>query len=101
MCRHSFHLWAALVFFCLNAGVAVSSADPAPARQVNFYDDIKPIFSIHCYKCHSQQNAKGKLRLDLRESALGEGQFGAIAIVAGDVSRGELIRRITSRDPEV
>ena len=100
MWRHSFHFWAAFLLLCLNAGAAVSIAGESPARQVKFYDDIKPILSIHCYKCHSQQTAKGDLRLDLHESALGKAESGAIAIVPGDSSGSEMVRRVSSHDPD-
>ena len=53
-------------------------------------------------QCHGVDAAdrKGGLRLDLRESALKGGDSGAAAIVPGKPDESEMIRRITSDDPD-
>ena len=63
---------------------------------VSFNRDIRPIFADRCYKCHGpdQKQRKADLRLDVRKVAVES------AIVAGDATKGELLARITSSDPE-
>jgi Protein of unknown function (DUF1553)/Protein of unknown function (DUF1549)/Concanavalin A-like lectin/glucanases superfamily/Planctomycete cytochrome C len=62
-------------------------------ESVRFNRDIRPILAEHCYHCHGPDSGKRKagLRLD-RENAK--------VIVAGKPGDSELIRRITSKDPE-
>ena len=67
---------------------------------VSFYDDVKPLLAVHCYKCHTGEKPKGGLLLDTLESALAGGKSGEPAIVPGTSARSELVRRITSTDPD-
>ena len=69
---------------------------PALAADAPTYNrDVRPILSDKCFACHGPDSAKRKanLRLDQRESALEHG-----AIIPGDVSKSELIKRIVSHD---
>jgi mono/diheme cytochrome c family protein len=75
---------------------AVSSA---PAEPVSYYDSIKPVLSVHCLKCHADEE-KGGLRLDSRERALQGGKSGESGVVPGDSKRSEMVRRIHSDDPD-
>ena len=89
---------AALLAPALIAPRLASAAAAAPA--VSFYDDIKPLFAIHCYKCHGPETSKGGLRLDLREAALGKTKSGSPALVPGDSRASGLFVRISSHDPD-
>lgn len=77
------------------------SANAAPPP-IDFNRDIRPILSDHCFTCHGpDENArKGRLRLDTREGALDRGRSREYAIVPGDSDGSEIIRRLTSRDPD-
>jgi hypothetical protein len=69
------------------------------AGPLEFNRDIRPILADHCYACHGPDSAsrKGDLRLDKRDAAVEKH-----AIVPGDVSKSELVRRIDSAaDDEV
>ena len=66
---------------------------------MSYYDSIKPLFAVHCYKCHTDAEKSG-LRLDVEERARKGGESGLHAIVPGDSKRSELLQRITSRDPD-
>jgi len=44
-----------------------------PVKQVNFVEDIQPIFQENCYKCHGPNAQLSGLRLDLKQSALAGG----------------------------
>ena len=83
---------AALVLWCC--------ATARGADRVSYYDDVKPLLSVHCYKCHSTDAAKAGLRLDARDSILKPAKSGARPVVPGDGGRSEIIRRITSSDPD-
>src|SRR5438552_508866 len=69
------------------------------AQTVEFNRDIRPIFSDRCYTCHGpdQANRKSKLRLDTEAGAKAE-LGGHFAIVPGDPSKSEVIRRITAAE---
>ncbi|MFM7846268.1 MAG: PSD1 and planctomycete cytochrome C domain-containing protein [Planctomycetota bacterium] len=79
-------------------GTAVSGA-----AEPTFNRDIRPILSDACFQCHgpdANQRQAG-LRLDKREQALEPAESGARAIVPGKLEASEIIRRITSTDPDV
>ncbi len=71
----------------------------APAQQVEFNRDIRPIFSDRCFTCHGPDagNRQAGLRLDQEAAAKSELR-GKYAIVPGDPARSELMRRITSEN---
>jgi hypothetical protein len=76
--------------------IAVSAADPLDA--IDFSRDIRPILAEKCLSCHSGEEPKGGLLLGERQTALGAGESGLVAIVPGNPNDSELIRRITSTD---
>jgi mono/diheme cytochrome c family protein len=73
----------------------------APASTLEFNRHIRPILSNNCFECHGfDKNArKADLRLDVRESAIGA-RGDHVAIVPGDSAASELVRRITTDDPD-
>ena len=99
-------MWAAFCLEILCSCWLVLCHKPLSASEPNslsFDRDIRPLLSDTCFQCHGPDEAKrhGALRLDRRESAIGAGESGAIAIVPGDVDRSELNRRIISQDPTI
>jgi len=76
------------------AGAGVEAPD--------FTSDVRPLLSRNCFKCHGPDDAarKSKLRLDLRETALKPAKSGAVAIVPGKADSSELVKRISSTDPD-
>jgi hypothetical protein len=74
---------------------------PVPKDQVNFSSRIRPVISAKCFPCHGpdDKTRKAKLRLDIREQATKERE-GIFPIKPGDLKNSEMIRRITSTDPE-
>ncbi|MBS1850797.1 MAG: DUF1553 domain-containing protein [Acidobacteria bacterium] len=73
----------------------------SPKPQVDFSRDIRPILNQNCLSCHGGVRQKGNISFLFREEALGKGKSGKQAIVAGDPDASELIRRVTSADPEL
>jgi hypothetical protein len=68
----------------------------ATAAEADFSRDIQPLLADRCFQCHGPDanTRKGGLRLDL------EAEAKKSAIVPGDVDASELIRRITTADPD-
>jgi hypothetical protein len=72
------------------------------AAAADFQRDVQPILAEHCAQCHGadEKERKSGLRLDQRDAALKGGESGTAAIVPGKLDQGELVRRITSTDPD-
>jgi hypothetical protein len=72
----------------------------APAGEIEFNRDIRPIFADHRFACHGPDAAKRKARLRLDTEAGAHADLGGRrAIVLGDPRKSELVRRITADDP--
>lgn len=67
-------------------------------EKVTFNQDIRPILSDKCFFCHGPDNAKREadMRLDVREAAISKG-----AINLDNVSESEMLKRITTDDPDL
>jgi len=81
---------------CYVAAVLLATAAPCPAAdKLEYNRDIRPILADNCFACHGADSAsrKADLRLDQRDQALK-----AEAIVPGDPTASEMIRRIDTAD---
>ena len=87
-------------------GCSRQEADLGPLRaeEIDYNWHVRPILSENCFKCHGPDPAarKAKLRLDVGDAATAElpESPGKFAIVPRHSERSELVRRITSRDPD-
>ncbi len=88
--RHPYILLAALLAGGLQA-----------AEAPDFSREILPLLSDNCFACHGpdEGHRKAKLRLDLRDAAL-LGTKGRPAIVPGELTKGTLLERLTTSDPD-
>jgi len=79
----------------LTAAVILSCTDRAPAGDVAFNRDVRPILADKCFACHGPDKTtrEADLRLDDAEAA-------RAVIEPHDPSASELIARITSDDPD-
>jgi len=69
-------------------------------HSVDFSRDIRPILNQNCSSCHGGVRQKGGVSFSFREEALGKGKSGLPTIIPGDPEASELIKRVTSKDPE-
>jgi len=72
----------------------------APEHRVDFNTEVKPIINAKCITCHGGVRAKAGFSLLFREDAFAKTESGKPAIVPGDPDHSEMIRRISSHDPE-
>ncbi len=71
-------------------------AAEAPDK-IEFVRDVQPILVAHCYQCHGVVTQKAKMRWDRRDSILGRKEP---VLVAGKASESQIIKLITTTDPE-
>jgi len=78
----------------------VVSLPTAVGQTIDFNRDVRPIISNRCLACHGPDDSKREagLRLDDPDVATHLLDSGNAAIVAGNLSESELVRRITSDD---
>jgi hypothetical protein len=86
------------------AFVALLIAGAAPALgqgTIDYARDVLPILSSKCYHCHGpdEEARMRDLRLDTKEGAF-RVEDGVAVVVPGNVAESELVRRITSDDPD-
>jgi uncharacterized protein DUF1553/uncharacterized protein DUF1549/cytochrome c len=79
------------------AGILISTFHPTP---IDYSTQVKPIINKKCIACHGGVKQQGGFSLLFREDALGKTKSGRPAIIPGDASASEFIKRIKSTDPE-
>lgn len=67
---------------------------------VDYNTEVKPIFNKKCITCHGGVKRQSGFSLLFRSEALAVNKSGKAAIIPGDPSHSELIRRLTLKDPE-
>jgi hypothetical protein len=88
--------------FALLAGLLVHNSSAHAAEDFDFFEKkIRPLFTDHCYKCHSglAQTIQANFRLDTKVNLLAGGTLGP-AIVPGDVENSLLIKAVRQTDPK-
>lgn len=91
--------WASAGFMnkivIIATGLSLAAGIARAAEQVDFEKDVAPILAEHCIQCHGEDKQKGKLRLDGKADAFKGGKSGSPAVVAGDVGKSEIVKRVT------
>jgi hypothetical protein len=70
-------------------------------KKVDFSAQVKPILNKRCISCHGGVKRNGDFSVLFRKEALDTSESGKRGIIPGDPAHSEMIRRITSTDPEV
>src|SRR5882762_7071431 len=71
-----------------------------PSQKVDFNTQVKPIINKKCITCHGGVKREAEFSLLFRQDAMTKAESGKFAIIPGNASASELIRRINSHDPE-
>ena len=71
-----------------------------PEEKIDYNTQVKPILNKHCISCHGGVKQNGGFSLLFEAEAKGNTDSGAPAIIAGHPNKSEMIRRLTSKDPE-
>ncbi len=79
---------------------AFSGCKKQLGQQIDYSLDVKPIINKHCISCHGGVKRQANFSLLFRQDALDTTEFGKPSIIPGDADHSELMRRITSDDPE-
>jgi hypothetical protein len=85
------------------AAILLGFDTSARATGPDFNQEVRPILSRNCYKCHGPDDEarKAGLRLDRREAAIMATESGSVPIVPGRPDDSELIARINASDASV
>ena len=67
------------------------------AEEVEFARDIAPILTAHCTECHGPNVQKGKVSLQTRQHALGDGAWKKV-VTPGKPDASELLRVVSGGD---
>ncbi len=70
------------------------------SNTIDYNTEVKPIFNKNCITCHGGVKRQSGFSLLFRSEALAINKSGKAAIIPGDPSNSELIRRLTLKDPE-
>ncbi|HWB09654.1 MAG TPA: PSD1 and planctomycete cytochrome C domain-containing protein [Pirellulales bacterium] len=80
---------------CVTVSLASLLTAAEPQKAIDFSHEIAPLIKTHCGKCHTNGKSEGSLSLDTREKLLR-----SKAVVPGRAADSELIKRLTSGDPD-
>ena len=69
-------------------------------NHVDFNTEVKPLLNKKCITCHGGVKRQGGFSLLFRNDALAKNKSGKVAIIPGDPSNSEMIRRLYLKDPE-
>jgi hypothetical protein len=89
-------LWTAIIL----VGIIAVFTFSTKKHIVDYSTDVKPILNKKCITCHGGVKKQGGFSLLFREEALGKTESGHPAIIPGDPDKSEVMKRLTSHDPE-
>jgi hypothetical protein len=69
-------------------------------EKINFNAQVKPILNKKCIACHGGVRQKADYSLLFRAEAIAKAKSGKQGIIPGDAAGSEVIKRITSSDPD-
>ncbi len=90
---------SACVFIAAASIMGVASVSAGEGEDA-FAREIRPLFNAKCAACHGGVKRAGGLSFLSREGTVATGKSGVTAVVPGDSLGSEMIRRVTSTDPD-
>jgi len=81
-------------------GAALLVSTGSNAEPIDFVRDVRPIFEKHCYECHSGDQRKSGLRLDVKSAAMKGGDNFGPDILPGNSKDSPLIYFVTTENED-
>src|SRR4051812_33869501 len=81
------------------SALGVSTPAQTAAPPADYARDVRPILEARCYECHGTKKTRGRLRLDVKISALKGGSTGP-AVIPGNADDSLMVRRVLGLDGE-
>ena len=88
--------WVAKLVSPAMAALLIPGMSVFAENEISFVREVRPILADNCFFCHGPDVQEADLRLDIAGVA-----YESAAVVPHDPQSSELIRRITSLDPDV
>jgi hypothetical protein len=76
------------------------SCTGSSTQEIDYSLQVKPILNKHCISCHGGVRKQADFSLLFRQEAIDTTESGKPSIIPGDAAHSEMMRRITSTDPE-
>ncbi len=86
--------------WCFMLTTSASAWAAQPTNAIDFAHDIVPLLEKHCGECHLGDARQGGFSMNTREELAAGGDSGLAGLVAGNPDASEILRRITSTDPD-
>lgn len=87
-------------FIGIIIAVPIALSQTGNAGEIKFNQQIRPILIENCTTCHGGVKQAGDVSFIYRQQALGKGKSGKSIIVPGKPEESEMIRRLTTNDPD-
>jgi WD40 repeat protein/mono/diheme cytochrome c family protein len=89
----------ALLLSCALTGADESDSPPSsPMEKVSYWNEVRPIFQVHCQGCHQPAKSSGEYVMTSFDSLLAGGESGEQAIAPSDPESSYLVAQITPVD---
>lgn len=83
------------IFFLISTAICLSAAE-----RIDFNRDVRPLLTKNCTTCHGGVKKAGDVSYLYREDVLGKGESGKTIAIPGNPEDSEMIRRLTTSDPD-